>query len=132
MDRQRKVARTVYIMVAANAVLVLLFVLVIAPVPTYLDLAGAIFLPALLVANVLFLRHRLKQLGPPEAGPRSTGWTQRFWLYVGSGMFFASALGGLLAVLSGNLPKILLLVLPIYFVVALYILKMARKAGRSG
>jgi len=132
MDRERKVARAVYIMVAADAVLVFLLVLVIAPVPAYLERAGAIFLPTVLIANYLFLRHSLRQVGPPETRRRSTDWAQRFWLYVGSGIFLVGALCGLLTILSRDLPKSLLPALLIPLLIALYGLKMARKAGRSG
>ena len=132
MDRKRKVARTVYLMVAANTVLVILFVLLIAPVPADLEIAGGIFLPTVLIANYLFLRHRLKQVGPPETGERGTDWTQRFWLYLGSAIFLIGALFGLFTILSGDLPKSLLPALLIPFLVGLYGLKMAHKAGGSG
>jgi len=131
MDRERRIARTVYTMVAADTVLLMLFVLVVGTAPADLEIALGIFLPPVLIANYLLLRHRLRQIGPPEPGQRVTDWKQRFWLYLGSAIFLIGALCGLLKILVGGLPKSTLPVLLIPLFVGLYGLKMARKGGRS-
>lgn len=131
MDRERRVARVLYKMVAADTVLLILFVLVVGTIPADLEIALGIFLPPVLIANYLYLRHRLGQIGPPEPGQRVTDWKQRFWLYLGSAIFFAGALFGLLKILIEGLPKSILPGLLIPFLFGLYCLKMARKAGRD-
>lgn len=99
------------------------------------DLCSDLF-ATVLISNVLFLRRKLRMLGPPttEEGARVPPLTaeegarvprRRFSLYGSAAVFFAGTLYGLLMISQGDLPRPVLPLLLIPLFLAVYCLKVA-------
>jgi hypothetical protein len=86
-------------------------------------------LPALLSFNYLFLRRKPKipvmELRPEEPAPRQPA----FSLYACSAIFFVGTLIGLVRFAEGELPWELLPLLLVPLSLAIYLLRVARRAG---
>jgi hypothetical protein len=130
MDRQKQIARTVYLIVVADVIALFLLLLVVQSHPTYLPLTAATYLVVALAFNFLFLRRKLKLAGPPDAAEQSSqGRIAKFWLYAASVIFFVGTIYGLILCLQGELPAELLPILLIPFSLAVYILRAALRGG---
>ena len=127
MQRQQQVRRTVIAMMAGDAV----FLFVVIFVGQFLDprVLAAICVPTLLISNVLFLRRKLRAVGPVFPSDTPAPRAARFPAYACSAIFFLGTLLGVLLISQGALPWPVLPVLIVPFSLAVFFLRGARKAG---
>jgi hypothetical protein len=129
MDRRQQIRVAAYEMIAADTVILFLLILLVHSKPAYLALAAAGYLLLVLISNFLFLRRKLRLAGPSNVKRSSEGHSGRFSLYAASVVFFLGTLYGGLMILHGDLPMVILPALIIPLVLAIYMLKTARKTG---
>jgi predicted MFS family arabinose efflux permease len=127
VERRQQIRRAVFAMVAVDAVVVLVVVL-LSRLFTVMLLA-ALCLPALLIFNFLFLRYKLRVVGQAPTEERAAGHSHRFSVYACSAIFFAGTLYGVLMISQGELPRTALPLLLVPLSLAVYCLRRARRAG---
>jgi len=127
MDRREAIQRTIYTIVAVDAVLLCAFVSLYLYPPTHSVLLLALFMPTSLIFNFLFLRRKLRALGPPTTEDAAKARRNKFSLYRGSAIYFAGTLYGLLMFAQRQLPLTLLPVLLIPLSLAIYFFRAARR-----
>ena len=126
MERRQKIRRAVFAVVAVDTA-VLLVVVFLRHLFAVMWLA-AVCLPAFLIFNFLFLRHKVRVVGQAPTGARATNHSRRFSVYVCSAIFFVGALYGVLMIAEGELPRSILPLLLVPRFLAVYCLRTARKA----
>ncbi len=130
MERRQEIQRTVFTAVAVDIAVILIFVVAWLNKPHDLVVFATICFPTLFIFNFLFLRRKLKRVGPPaaEQGTRSS---PRFSVYACSAIFFVGTLYGVLMIAQGDLPRMVSPLLLVPLSLAVYCLKTARRAGNS-
>jgi hypothetical protein len=98
MERRKEIQRALYEMFAVNAALLFLLLLVFLLRPSSLVILAVIYLPTVLIFNVLFPRRKMSLIGPVAKEERSEPRPHRFSLFACSAIFFVGALGGLMEI----------------------------------
>jgi len=129
MERRREIQRAMYAMTAVDTTLVFLLVVVFLRWPSNRMILAAVCFPALLIFNFIFLRRKLRMVGPPTAEEGARAHAHKFSLYGGSAIFFAGTLYGLLMISQGELPRTVLPLLLIPLSLAVYSLRVARRSA---
>ena len=128
MGRRKEIQRTLYAVVAADAVLVLLFAVISLNKPRVaVPLAPTCFL-TLLASNFLFLRLKLKLIGPPDREEGTASRSGRFSLYACSAIFVIGTLYGVLMFSAGELPWTISPLLLVPLSLAIFCFRAARRA----
>jgi hypothetical protein len=127
MERHKEIQRAVYAMVAVNTALLFLLVAVFLRASSHLMIVIAVCFPALVIFNFLFLRRKLRRIGPPAEEECGVAHSGRFSTYACSAIFFAGTLGGLRMITQGELPWTTLPFLVFPLSLAIYCLKVARR-----
>ncbi len=128
MEKRKIIQRTIYAMIAVDAALLVLFFTIFLWRPSSLLILAAVFLPAILIFNTLFLRRKMSSLGPASNNEGAKPRPRRFSLFACSVIFFVGTLGGLTQILHGELPLTILPFLVIPLSVAVFCLKVARRS----
>ena len=127
MERRREIERAMYAMVAADTALLFLFVVVFLRWPTNRMIVVGICFPALLILNFIFLRRKLRMVGPPTAEEGARAHPHKLSLYGCSAIFSTGTLYGLLMISQGELPWTTLPFLLVPLSVAVYCFRVARR-----
>jgi hypothetical protein len=127
MDRGTAIRQTIYKIVAVDAVLLCAFVSLYLYPPTHSVLLLALFMPTSLIFNFLFLRHKLRAIGPSTKEEAAKARGNKTSLYRGSAIYFAGTLYGLLMFAQRQLPLTLLPALLIPLSLAIYFFRAARR-----
>lgn len=127
MERRQQIQRAVYAMVAVDAAVILVAVL-LSRLFT-LTLLAAVCLPALLLFDFLFLRYKLRVVGQAPTEGRAAGHSHKFSVYACSAIFFVGTLYGVLMISQGELPRTILPLLLVPLALAIYCLRTVRRAG---
>jgi hypothetical protein len=127
MERRQQIQRAVYGMVAVDAAVILVVVLL--SWLFTLMLLAAVSLPALLIFNFLFLRYKLRVVGQAPTEGRAAGHSHKFSVYACSAIFFVGTLYGVLMISQEELPWTILPLLLVPLSLAVYCLRTARAAG---
>jgi len=138
MERRKRIKRTMYEMIAVDTALLFLLLAVFFLRPSSIVILAAIYLPMVLIFNVLFLRRKMSSIGPVATEERAKPRPRRFSLFACSAIFFVGTLLGLMKILHGELPLTILPFLLVPLAVAVYCLKLALRSdseiqtGKSG
>jgi uncharacterized membrane protein YfcA len=127
MERRQELQGTVYLLVAVDAVLVLIAVLLSRFVS--LTVLAPVGFAILLTLDYLFLRRSLKKVDPRTAEDSTRPRSRRFYGYACSAIFFIGTLYGVLMISEGELPRRILPLLLVPLMLAVYCLITARRAG---
>jgi hypothetical protein len=127
VERRQEIQRTMYAMVAVDAALLILLLIVFLRSPSSLTILAAIYLPTVLIFNVLLLRRKLKMGGFSATKENTQIRPHAFSLYACSAIFFTGTVGGLLTISHGELPRTTLPGLLFPFLIAVYCLRLARR-----
>lgn len=128
MDRRRKIQRTIFTMLAADVLLVLIFAAFTSKGSRYAPLLAAACFAALVGSNFVVLHRKLRAQGPADPKGRTERASGRFWAYAGSAVFFVGSFYGILMVSQGTLPWTTLLALPVPLSVAVVFFRIGRNA----
>lgn len=127
MERRQEIRRTIYAMIAVDGAAILVFVLALLSRPRDLPLLATICFVTLFLFNFVFLRRKLRNVGPP-ATEESVTHSRSVSVYACSVIFFVGTLYGVLMIAGGELPRTILPLLLVPLSLAVYLLKVARRA----
>ena len=130
VERHETFRRVVYLMILADCAVLLIFVVVFLRIPSSLSTLMIIF-PLILVSNFIFLRWKLRLIGLPATRSEGVSSRPNVSLYGCSAIFFIGTFYGLLMILQGALPRIVLPLLLFPLWIAVYCLRVARRTSTS-
>ncbi len=126
MERRRQIRHAVYAVVAVDAAVISVAVLLSRSLTV--TLVSGICLPVLLILNLLILRHKLRVTVKARPERLAAGRPRRFSVYACSALFLLGTTYGLLMVSHGQLPRATLALLLVPLSLGVYCLRAGYRA----